>query len=231
MVQSHMPVLSVVLAFAIVGCATAEASPSSEPEPSKTTRDPGVSDAPTHPAKQYKSVTIGSQEWMAKNLNVSVFRNGDAIAQVKSTKGWLAAQETKSPAWCYHGNNPKNGKKYGKLYNWYAVRDSRGLCPKGWHVPTDAEWRKLIATFGGMGSAYSKLKAPDSFAARPAGARDFASGAFHASGSITFWWSASANDDWNAWYHAMHFVYRQVGRDNGGMNAGHSVRCVKDKKR
>jgi uncharacterized protein (TIGR02145 family) len=178
----------------------------------------------------YKSVTIGSQEWMAENLQTSTFRNGDAIPEAKTAKEWLAAYRSESPAWCYYKNNPKNGKKFGKLYNWYAVNDPRGLAPTGWHVPTDAEWQTLITSLGGMGAAFAKLKAPDGFAAKPCGARYFKDASFNHMGRITFWWSASKNDKWNAWYHAMHFGYRQVGRDKGGMNTGHSVRCIKDKK-
>ena len=181
------------------------------------------------PSVEFKTVTIGSQNWMAVNLDVAIFRNGDPIPEAKTAEEWLAAYRTESPAWCYYNNDPNNGQKYGKLYNWYAVNDARGIAPAGWHVPTDAEWRQLIAEYGGMSSAYSKLKAPDGFAALPAGARDFKTGVFHALNNITFWWSASKNDKWNAWYHAMHYVYKQVGRDNGGMNAGHSVRLVKNK--
>lgn len=181
------------------------------------------------PAVEFKTVTIGSQVWMAANLDVATFRNGDPIPEAKSKEDWLAAYGSESPAWCYYNNDPKNGQKYGRLYNWYAVNDPRGIAPAGWHVPTDSEWRELIATYGGMSSAYSKLKASDGFAALAAGARDFKTAVFHAQDNITFWWSASKNDKWNAWYHAMHFGYKQVGRDNGGMNAGHSVRLLKNK--
>lgn len=91
----------------------------------------------------YKSVKIGTQTWMTENLNVSTFRNGDPIPQVKSNEEWKQAGENKQPAWCYYENDPKNGNKYGKLYNWYAVNDPRGLAPAGWHIPTDAEWTTL----------------------------------------------------------------------------------------
>jgi len=180
--------------------------------------------------QEYKTVAIGDQEWMAQNLNVAIFRNGDAIPEAKTIEEWKQAYKNESAAWCYYNNDAKNGEKYGKLYNWYAVNDPRGLAPVGWHVPTDAEWRTMIEALGGMGAAFEKMKDPAGFAAVPAGARDYKSCAFHALNNITFWWSSSKNDKWNAWYHAMHFGYKQVGRDNGGMNAGHSVRCVKDKK-
>jgi uncharacterized protein (TIGR02145 family) len=99
--------------------------------------------ASTTPSGPYKTVTIGAQVWMAANLNVSTFRNGDAIPQVTSDAEWEAAGENKQPAWCYYDNDAKNGTKYGKLYNWYAVNDPRGLAPAGYHVPTDAEWTTL----------------------------------------------------------------------------------------
>jgi uncharacterized protein (TIGR02145 family) len=105
---------------------------------------PVVVTAPTPTSSgPYKTVTIGNQVWMAANLNVSTFRNGDAIPQVTSDAEWEAAGKNKQPAWCYYDNDPKNGTKYGKLYNWYAVNDPRGLAPAGYHVPTDAEWTTL----------------------------------------------------------------------------------------
>jgi uncharacterized protein (TIGR02145 family) len=91
----------------------------------------------------FKSVKIGTQTWMIENLNVERFRNGDLIPQAKTNDEWERAGENKKPAWCYYDNDPKNGAKYGKLYNWYAVNDPRGLAPAGWHVPTDTEWTTL----------------------------------------------------------------------------------------
>jgi uncharacterized protein (TIGR02145 family) len=93
--------------------------------------------------KNYRTVIIGTQTWMAENLDVDKFRNGDPIPQAKSNTEWEQAGKNKMPAWCYYDNDPKNGAKYGKLYNWYAVNDSRGLAPEGWHVPSDAEWTTL----------------------------------------------------------------------------------------
>jgi uncharacterized protein (TIGR02145 family) len=90
-----------------------------------------------------QTVIIGTQVWATKNLDVSTFRNGDPIPQAKSDAEWVAAGENYQPAWCYYDNDPKNGTKYGKLYNWFAVRDARGLAPAGWHVPTDEEWTIL----------------------------------------------------------------------------------------
>lgn len=100
------------------------------------------------PSGPYKTVTIGTQVWMKENLNVSTFRNGDPIPEAKTDEEWKRAGEEGKPAWCYYDNDPKNGTKYGKLYNWYAVNDARGLAPSGYHVPTDEEWRVLIDFLG-----------------------------------------------------------------------------------
>ena len=98
----------------------------------------------------YDSVTIGNQVWMTKNLELDEFRNGDPIPQAKSAAQWEKAGENHQPAWCYYKNNPKNGKKYGKLYNWYAVSDPRGLAPNGWHIPTGRDIKKLLYKLGGV---------------------------------------------------------------------------------
>ena len=116
-----------------------------------------TSPTPT-PSGPYKTVTIGSQVWMAKNLEVSTFRNGDVIPQATSNAEWEAAGKNKQPAWCYYDNDSKNDVKYGKLYNWYAVNDPRGLAPVGYHVPTDAEWTQLSDYLGGEGVAGKKMK-------------------------------------------------------------------------
>ena len=90
------------------------------------------------------SKIIGEQIWMTKNLNLEKFRNGDPIPQVKTQAQWKKAREEKKPAWCYYNNDPVNGVKFGKLYNWFAVTDPRGLAPKGWHIPNEEEWKQLV---------------------------------------------------------------------------------------
>lgn len=103
-----------------------------------------------------QTVTIGSQIWMTKNLDVANFRNGDPIPEAKTDAEWEAAGENEQPAWCYYDNDTANGTKYGKLYNWYAVNDPRGLAPTGYHIPTDAEWTKLSDYLGN--DAGTKMK-------------------------------------------------------------------------
>lgn len=106
----------------------------------------------------YKTVIIGTQEWIAENLNVEHYRNGDIIPQVQDQNEWAYL---KTGAWCYYDNDPENGKKYGKLYNWYAVNDPRGLAPEGWHIPNNDEWNELIKALGGEDVASGKLKSKE----------------------------------------------------------------------
>ena len=102
-------------------------------------------------------VTIGNQHWMTKNLDVVAFRNGDLIREARTNREWEQAIKNKQPAWCYYENNPKNGAKYGKIYNWYAVCDPRGLAPRFWHIPSFAEWNKLQVHSWHKGNTYITL--------------------------------------------------------------------------
>ena len=106
-----------------------------------------------------QTVTIGSQKWMTKNLDVTTFRNGDPIIEAKSNEEWKIAGENQQAAWCYFENDPKNGK----LYNWYAVNDTRGLGPEGWIIPTDDDWTYLVEFLGGENIAGKKLKSKDAW--------------------------------------------------------------------
>jgi uncharacterized protein (TIGR02145 family) len=105
-----------------------------------------------------EEIEIGSQKWMAENLNVDSFRNGVKIKEVNSIEEWNIAFEDKKPAWCYYEFNPNNGIKYGKIYNWFAIVDSNGLAPNGWRIPFDKDWRILFEYLGGEDSADIKLK-------------------------------------------------------------------------
>ena len=100
-----------------------------------------------------KEVKIGTQVWMTRNLATDTFRNGDPIFEAKTDDEWLNACLDEKPAWCYYRNEASNGSVYGKLYNWFAVIDSRGLAPLGWHIPNDNEWNQLITHLGGKDSA------------------------------------------------------------------------------
>jgi len=176
----------------------------------------------------YKTVSIGKQVWLAENLKTTHYRNGDPIPEAKTSLEWEDCYKKEKGAWCYYNNDPTNGKKYGKLYNWYAVNDSRGLAPVGMHIPSHKEWQTLITNIGGESVAFPKLKSSTGFAALPGGERYYKDCSFLKNGEIGFWWSSTKEDTYNAWYHALHFGYSQVGSDNGGMNTGFSIRCVRD---
>lgn len=97
----------------------------------------------------YKTVKIGEQVWMAENLNVERFRNGDLIPHAKTEEEWINASVKRIPAWCFYNNDPINSTTCGKLYNWYAVNDPRGLAPIGWRIPSEADWNLLVKYLGG----------------------------------------------------------------------------------
>ena len=106
-------------------------------------------------AGKYAHVKIGTQVWMSTNLDVTYYRNGDKIPQVKDSVKWARLT---TGAWCWYNNDSATGAVYGKLYNWYAVNDPRGLAPIGWHIPSDTEWDTLSARLGGASKAGGKLK-------------------------------------------------------------------------
>ncbi|MBK9465523.1 MAG: fibrobacter succinogenes major paralogous domain-containing protein [Chitinophagaceae bacterium] len=101
---------------------------------------------PSNTAVFLPTIVIGTQQWMNNNLDVAFYRNGDPIPQVTDPTAWAGLT---TGAWCYYNNDSTLGNKYGKLYNWYAVNDPRGLAPQGWHIPSDAEWTALEALWAG----------------------------------------------------------------------------------
>ena len=188
--------------------------------------------------------TICDQDWMIKNLDVTTYRNGDIIPEVTDPTVWAALT---TGAWCYYENNSTNGTTYGKLYNWYAVNDPRGLAPTGWHVPTDAEWTTLSTCLGGDAIAGGKMKsigtieagtglwlAPNTaatnssgFTGLPGGIRG-SDGSSIVIGSHGYWWSSTESPfPPNAWS-------RNLKNDGGNINrflslerVGFSVRCIR----
>ena len=194
------------------------------------------------------SVNICNQVWMAKNLDVSTYRNGDSIPQVTDPAAWASLT---TGAWCYYFNDPANGASYGKLYNWYAVSDPRGLAPAGWHVPTHAEWETLIDCLGGMYVSGGKLKETGTthwldpntaatnetgFTALPGNMRA-ETGEFRPiiatpyQGVYGFWWTSSEYI-FNSMIHGslkyIVFAEGSVQDGNDDKACGYSVRCVKD---
>jgi uncharacterized protein (TIGR02145 family) len=192
---------------------------------------------PTVPI-QNGEVQIGTQVWMTKNLNVSRYRNGDPIPQVTDLSIWV---NLTSGAWCYYANNSSNGVVYGKLYNWYAVNDPRGLAPVGYHIPSDAEWSILTIFLGGENVAGGKMKAttlwdsPNTAATNSSGFSGLPSGLvnpfgqFYGIGSTSYWWSTSLDSNMvNARYRYLENNTGRVSQGTAGKNRGFSVRCIKD---
>jgi uncharacterized protein (TIGR02145 family) len=150
-------------------------------------------------AQNMETVTIGSQTWMTKNLNVDRFRNGDPIPQAKTLEEWREATRNEEPVWGYYDNDPANGAKYGKLYNWFAVKDPRGLAPEGWHIPSKTEWDLLIDYLGGSSVSSDELKKTTWWHEGANGGRaEFGGGGssdFQGIGLDGYWWSSTLSRD------------------------------------
>jgi clan AA aspartic protease (TIGR02281 family) len=186
----------------------------------------------------YPTVKIGKQIWTARNLNVATFRNGDAIHHAQDDDEWRTLNNIGKPAWCYFLNDESNGVKYGKLYNWYAVSDGRGLCPTGWHVPTDEEWTTLTDFLGGRTLAGIKMKDNSGwkysngvnshgFTGMPGGCR-WIDGHFFNIERGAYWWSSSEGYSAQALYIYLNCTYDGVFCYENNNENGFSVRCIKD---
>ena len=203
------------------------------------------------------TIEIGNQIWTAKNLDVSTYRNGDPIRYASSDNDWIDAGNKNEGAWCYYNNDPANGAVYGKLYNWYAVNDSRGLAPSGYHVSNNAEWttlgnylksnsqywcsnnisyiakslasEELWHTNSNTCAIGNNLNANNitGFTALPGGYRNN-DGSFGLVGYYGLWWSATDINDTYAWVRALLYDYASLGGGDNNKVVGFSVRCVKD---
>lgn len=188
----------------------------------------------------YKTVKIGNQWWMAENLKVTRYRNGDAIPNVTNNSSWTGLN---SGAYCYYDNNGSYDADYGALYNWYAVNDSRNIAPVGWHMPTDSEWQTLVDYLGGDYVAGGKLKETGTthwtspnygatnesgFTGRPGGWRTNYDGDCNGMGGHTFYWSSTENRTDTAWNRDIVYDDAKVSRGSDNKRYGFSVRLVKD---
>jgi uncharacterized protein (TIGR02145 family) len=187
------------------------------------------------------SVTIGTQVWMTKNLKTRRYLNGDKIRTTTPATLDITAEITPKYQWAYDADEI-NTDTYGRLYTWYAITDPRGVCPRGWHVPTDEDWSVLITFLDGKLYAGGNLKetgtahweAPNTgatneteFTAVPGGYR-FYYGRFSDIGLSGFFWSSSESSESGAFGRGIFSNSNQVSKFNFSKWYGLSVRCIKD---
>ena len=185
------------------------------------------------------TIVIGTQQWMSKNLDVAFYLNGDPIPQVTDPTAWAALA---TGACCYYNNDSTLGNKYGKLYNWYAVNDPRGLAPQGWHIPSDAEWTALETSLGGSSVAGGKMKeagtlnwgSPNTggnnnsgWAGLPGGGRG-TDGSFGSIVSYGYWWSATESSATAAVCRRLGYGGDNIVKDGQYNRSGFSVRCLRN---
>lgn len=196
-------------------------------------------------AAKYDTVPIGDQIWMSNNLDVSHFRNGDEIPYAATEEEWEKAARSQSPAWCYYDNDEANGKKYGKLYNWYAVNDARQLAPIGWRIPTKKDWEQLGRHIGkgnytgGYALYADRLSSVDwdqgsnktGFTALPTGGR-FQGGEYLGVNDYAYFWSLDSDkikyDEHDRAYVLVLMSFAELsGINSFPKEYGLSVRCIK----
>lgn len=186
----------------------------------------------------YRTVRIGGQVWMAENLAVTHYRNGDPIAYLPNDRDWIKAQQG---AYALYDDDTLLARTYGLLYNWHAVQDVRGLAPEGWHIPTEAEVAALVAHIGGDTLAGSVLKAAggwlaphqdagpaSGFNALPGGYRHGENGRSYTLGSNGYWWNQAGSYELFAWSRRFYSVFAHIQRDTAFKRYGFAVRCVRD---
>jgi uncharacterized protein (TIGR02145 family) len=182
-------------------------------------------------------ITIGDQKWMSNNLDTSVYRNGTPIPTEYSNAEWTALS---TPAY-----TSGFGGLYGKLYNWWVIEDGEanhgGICPEGYHVPTDEEWTTLTDYLGGESIAGGKMKAMgerywnspnegadniSNFSAFPAGYRSSGSGNYGSMGYGGYFWSSSEPNSYDAWRRRLDYDISSVSRNDASKRYGFSIRCI-----
>lgn len=183
----------------------------------------------------FSTVVIDGQTWMSENLATSKFSNGDEVMHATSWEQWQQAGANQQPAWCYYDFNDANAK-YGKLYNWYAVTDERGLAPEGWKVPSNSDWSALASHLGDdtAGKAMKSTEGWENngngtnssgFNALPAGAMNPSAMNIN---SATYWWTTNEKDANSATTRFLGYWGDTLDEGAYGKENGFSVRCVKD---
>ncbi len=202
----------------------------------------------TYDGRTYDLVEIGGQCWFADNLATDQYRNGESIPTGLDNATWST---TTNGAYSIYNNDPINDSNYGKLYNWYTTVDTRGLCPTGWHVPSDCEWMYLEGALGmsvddqetegwrgtnegGAMKATTNWTSPNTgatnssgFTALPAG-YCYHDGTYYFVGNYGYWWSSTENDSNGAERRRLSYNNSNLLRNSVNKRGGYSVRCVRD---
>ena len=194
-------------------------------------------DALSYGGYGYSTVQIGEQCWFAENLRIETYSNGDAISQGLSNVDWSSTEEG---ALAYYNDNATSEVAFGALYNWRSVVDVRGLCPTGWHVPTDQEWTAMTDALGGESVAGLEMKTAfgwvndgggnnlSGFSGFPAGYRATDGLCFN-EGYAGYWWSSTPSGA-AGWYRGLDLESGTVLRadDSEGPQDSGSIRCIQD---
>ncbi len=172
--------------------------------------------------KEYSNIKIGDTIWMNENLSQSYFRNGDVIKYAPSRQEWLEACENEEPAWCFYENDPENEKEFGKLYNWYAVNDERGLAPEKWRIINSEDINNLLKLFGGQeASGYKTKSLSENESVRnmkmiPAGYRDD-TGHYAGQPYAGFWWVKFVKNEYD------NSISQNIAYSEDTLNCGASI--------
>lgn len=171
----------------------------------------------------YKTIKIGNQSWMAENLRATKFNDGTSIPNVPENEEWMGL---KTPAYCWYNNDVNTFKNnYGALYNLYTIQD-KNVCPTGWHVPNQDEWKVLVEVLGGEELAGAKLREL-TIALLPSGFRD-SDGYFLGIDDNYSWWAPSSSDPNSPLSYFMYASDNYLHSGGGSENNGLSIRCIKD---
>lgn len=223
--------ISLFILLQFISCKESSTSPDDQEEPDNF-ENCGDSFKDTD-GNSYQTVQIGDQCWMAEDLRTTSYRDGTSIPNVTGDNEWAALS---TAAWAYYANDDFNSDVYGKLYNWFAVNDIKGICPAGWTVPSDDDWKILEIELGmtveeanstewrgdGIGTI---MRDESGFAAVLGGTRG-ANGQFFAGGNNGVWWSSSEINATTVWTRFLRYEFTQVNRNNSNKASGYSIRCI-----
>jgi uncharacterized protein (TIGR02145 family) len=252
--KKSLRLASLLALLVFVSCSKSETENTDTKDTSRSTREITFGTMTDQDGNTCKTVTIGTQTWMAENLKVAHYNDGTGITNAQTTRAW---GNSYTGDYCSFNNNSSNSNTYGLLYNWYAVNTCK-LAPKGWHVPSDSEWTVLFnyLTTNSFGYTSGKNDIAKSLASTSgwttstksgavgnsqsdnnksgfnalAGGERYCEGGFRATlGSEGYWWSSSSSSSDNSG-HYFGITYNAGSVENGNIDKreGFSVRCVKD---